>query len=65
MANYDITIELSNGQEVKYSITNSTIDPISVPDTLSTADYHAINQVLSSVTVLRSAGVKSVEIHTD
>lgn len=65
MANYDITIELSNGQEVKYSITNSTIDPTSVPDTLSIADYHAINQVLSSITVLRSAGVKSVEIHTD
>lgn len=65
MANYDITIELANGEEVKYSLTNSTVDPTSVPDTLSMADYHAIHQVLSSIRVLRSAGVKSVEIRTE
>lgn len=65
MTNYTIEIELGNSEKVRYSLTNSTIDPVSVPDTLRIADHHAINQVLSSITVLRSAGVKSVEIHTD
>lgn len=65
MANYDIEITLDNDFMVTYTITDGTIDPVDTPDTLTTSEHTAINQILNNVGSLRAAGIKRVEIVTE